>query len=202
MVTTAMARLFWGFLFTMVDFRINRFDIFIDVVGYLLVVLACNTLKGFSRRFGVSFTIAIPMLVLSVLELFRFGGVDLSIAGTRPVDPTGSVVAATVGFLIVMFFLDLVMVYNICAGIWEMAEERGRRELASEAHSRWILYLAMAITGTLLLAITVWAWSIDSPGIGDFVGVFLLFFIFVIIVTVLFLIMLRHAQNQIGGHAA
>lgn len=195
-MTTAFSQLFWGFLFTMLDFRINRFDILPDIVGLLLIVLACNELRRYQARFNVAFAIAIPLLVLSLIELLRIGSIDVSFVGTRPVDPIGSVIAASVIFALIVFVLDLVMVFHVCAGVWEMAGQRGLNELAREARSRWSLYLATAIIGMLFLLVA--AGSVRSSGaLGGLVALFFLLFVFIIVVTILFLVMLRHAQGQI-----
>jgi hypothetical protein len=121
-MTTAFAQLFWGFLFDLIDFRINRFDLMPDVIGFLLIMLGCNTLRRYNLRFSVSFAIAIPLMIFSLFDLVHVRGVQLSIDASG--GPVGAAIGISVLLAIFVFALDLVMTYNVCAGSgrWPMSE--------------------------------------------------------------------------------
>lgn len=193
-MTTAFAQLFWGFLFTLADFRVNGFDILPDVVGFLLISLACNSLRRMNTRFSTAYPIAVILLVVSVIDLLRIGGVRLDALGMG--DAPGSVIVGSALVGLALFVLDLVMVYQICSGIREMAATRSLHELASEAQSRWVMYVVTATAGFVVFGVSALA-AFLSGSLGGMVAIFGLFFVAYIVVIVLFLIMLRHAQTRI-----
>ncbi len=190
---TAFAQLFWGFLLIILSFEINEFDILPDAIGYLLVVLAARTLAAHHPRFGTAYVIAIPLFALSVLDL-AFAGVEFSgVASSRGF--SGLAIAASLLVGLVVLVLQLVMVFNVCTAIAEMAVARGLHGLAEEARARWTLYLAMTIAGFVATAVAFGLYR--SGGEGGAAALALLFFVFVLVVAVLFLKMLRRAQHEI-----
>ena len=193
-MTRAFGQLFWGFFFVMLSFRINRFDILPDVVGYILIFLGTGALAMHNDRFRAAKNASIPLMVLAGIDFIA------SLGGTSPqrggIDvPLSNAIGLAVILGIATLVLSLLMAYNVCMGIADMAGERGLTDLQREARSRWYLYLAVTIGGFLFLLMALAAVrSGNTAGLG---ALFLLFFIFVIIAAILFLIMLRRAQNQV-----
>jgi len=65
MVANGFNKLYWGFLFILIDFRINGFDILPDIIGYILFAFAFSALASGSSHFVLAGRYNIPMIILS-----------------------------------------------------------------------------------------------------------------------------------------
>lgn len=145
---TPFGKLFWGLLLVLLDFTINGFDILVDLVGYILVVVGLGELASRNRNFQRARPFGIVLLALSVLDLFtqrpsgREADVDVGLFGSAAL-----AVIFSVGLLIV----NLLLVYYICSGIADMARGIGDAELAHTAMRRWQVYLWAQVAAVLLL---------------------------------------------------
>ena len=172
MKESAFNKLFWGFLLIMLSFRIQGFDIFPDIVGYLLFASAFNDLASSSNFFSIASKYNIPMIVLSIFSIYQ-----------RPVQ-SGEISFNVLGVLgipiaIAAFVLTLLVVYNLFMGIKDMAEKQGQFELAKESVESWNKYklLMIAIACALLFALI--------PFLGIFYIVFIIIVSIIITVSIL-----------------
>lgn len=144
--------LFWGFIF-LFDFRLGGFDILPDFIGYIFIYSGLIRLTNINERFKTVKSISLLLVFLSIPEIYQISTTDL--LGYF----TGILLAA---ISLITTLLQIVLVYNICQGIIEMANERGNFQLSSKAKNRWLLYLVVNITiiaGTalpLILVVLFW----------------------------------------------
>jgi hypothetical protein len=135
-------QLYWGFLFVMVDFRIQGFDVLPDVIGYMLFAAGLGALASESVHFGPASRLNVAMIFLSLFSLYeppiQGGGVRIG-----PFGPLGMLIgiAATV--------VSLLVVYHMFKGIGDMAARQDKAEIAGEAATRWHQYLMLQLA-TLL----------------------------------------------------
>lgn len=131
-------KLFWGFIFIMISFRIQGVDILPDIVGYLLFASAFKNLELSSTCFNTASKYNIPMIILSIFSIYQSPvqgqGVQL-----------GSLGLFTIPIAIASFILNLLIIYNLFMGIKEMAEKRQESDLASDADRQWNSYKMLQI---------------------------------------------------------
>lgn len=140
-------KLFWGFLIVLIDIRINGFDLLIDLVGYLLVVIGLGELARRNPMFGRARPFAFVLMMLSVFEFFTVQRIDET---TPDVGLFGSTALAVV-FSIALLVINLLLVFYICRGIAEMAGAGS--DLAERAKMRWQFFLWAQVGAEALIAI-------------------------------------------------
>lgn len=144
MVEKGLNKLFWGFIFIMLSFRIQGFDILPDVVGYLLFAFAFKDLISSSDFFSKASKYNIALIVLSIFSIYE-----------RPTQAEG-IHLGSLGILgviigIAALILNLLVVYNIFMGINEIAYTQEKYDLAEDSQKKWKLYLMLQIAIWLVL---------------------------------------------------
>jgi hypothetical protein len=140
-------KLFWGLLIVFVDLRINGFDLLIDLLGYVVVVIGLGELARRNRNFDRARPYATVLLILSALDLFtRTPTGDSSVSAGLFGSPGWAI-----AFAIALAFVNLMLVYLVCRGIGEMATQAGATDLADLSHTRWFFFIATYVGSTLLL---------------------------------------------------
>lgn len=138
MYQDGLNKFYWGFLFTMVDFKIQGVDVLPDIVGYILFAIGFGILAANNQHFEKARSFNIPMIILSIFSIYekpvQGGGVQLGTFGLWGV-LIG--IAATV--------LNLLVVYNLFMGIKDMADQQEKSDLSEEAEKRWSQYLGLQI---------------------------------------------------------
>lgn len=136
-------KLFWGFFFIMLNFRILGFDILPDIVGYIFFASGISELISNSDFFNKAAKYNVPMLILSILSIYQppaqSGGISLGLLGIF-----------SIPIAIASFVINLLLVYSIFMGIKEMAEKLGQYDLMEESGKRWNQYKVLQLA--LLLA--------------------------------------------------
>lgn len=131
-------KLYWGFLFVMVDFRIQGFDILPDIVGYILFAIGFSILTASSIHFKTASSFNIPMIILSLFSIYekpvQGGGIQFG-----PFGLLGIPIA------IASFAFNLLVVYHIFMGIKEMAEKQDQLDIYEEADQRWQQYIILQV---------------------------------------------------------
>lgn len=139
-------KLYWGFLFVMIDFKIQGFDILPDIVGYILFAIGFSILAERSTYFKKSATFNIPMIILSILSIYeqpsKGSGIQLGQFGLL------SIPIAIAGLV-----FSLLVVYNLFLGIKEMAETQGQMDIYSEADNRWRQFLMLQLVALLAIVL-------------------------------------------------
>jgi hypothetical protein len=176
------ARLFWGFLFNLIDLRVSGFDILPDLIGYGFMLSGLRPLERHSVRFAKARSFVLPLLFLSVLDLVQPGG--------EPGDSvSGGVMALILLLGIVSTVIDFLMVFNICCGVAEMARSREFHDLERKAMQRWRLYIGSGIAAVVAIALTL-----SDP--ETFIALIILAAVFAIVVAVLMLLLMRESKNR------
>lgn len=170
---------FWGFLFVMLDFRIQGFDILPDVVGFILFAFGFQALSGYSGYFAKGKMYNLVMLVVSLFGIYerpaQGGGVN--------VNPLGILVG------LVSLVLILVIVHHLLMGIKEMAVNRGRYDLRQEASQKWTYFLVFQLAGLLLFVLIL------VPLL--FVAAAIAYFIWSIVLMVMFMRFMKACGEQL-----
>lgn len=126
----AYSRVAWGLALTLIDFRIQNFDILPDLVGYALIMAGLSGVMPKNRYFDVGRITAFILMIYSISYLF---GKPMEISLTHPVAPTlGQMLIAGAESVV-----QLAMLFGICAGIRLNAASGRRIGLAHYAKRIW-----------------------------------------------------------------
>lgn len=131
-------KLYWGFFFIMFNFRIQGFDIFPDIVGYLFLASGFSCLVSNSSYFGTAAKYNIGMIILSVFSIYQFPAQGNGIH-------FGPLGIWSIPLVIISFVLNLLVIYNLFMGIKEMADKMDQPDLAMESDVRWNQYKMLQI---------------------------------------------------------
>jgi hypothetical protein len=125
--------MFWGFLFFF-DFRIQGFDVLPDIIGYWLIYTGAGDLISHSSYFTMVRKYALPLTIVSIFDIYQI---------QKPIEQFSVdpfvLLFSFIGLLITI--VDLMLVFNLCYGIVEMARAVGNSQLSSNAEVRWKLSL-------------------------------------------------------------
>ncbi|MEG0772240.1 hypothetical protein [Clostridium sp.] len=130
--------LFWGFLFDMIDFRINNFDILPDIIGHILFLIGLLSLASYSVYFNKAKNYSVAMVALSIFGLFQ--GTNVGI-GTN----TRITIGVTLLLVIAALIVYLLLLYNIFMGIKDLATTQQIGEIYDEADKRWVQFIWLQI---------------------------------------------------------
>ncbi|HEY5586250.1 MAG TPA: hypothetical protein VIK78_17375 [Ruminiclostridium sp.] len=140
------SKLYWGFLFIMLDFKIQGVDILPDIIGYILFAVGLSMLAGNSMNFKKAGNFNIPMIIISIFSIYekpaQGGGIQFGPFGILGIPIT-----------IAILVLSLLVVYYIFMGIKDMAQIQGQSDIYEEADNRWrqFLLLQLAILPAFIL---------------------------------------------------
>lgn len=140
----AFRSFYWGFLLTMLDFRINGFDILPDILGFIFFAIGINALLAESEHFQQAQKFNLVMILLSIFSFY---------------EPQAEPGFRSYLFVILISIVSIIatwfLVYHLFMGISEMATYAGQADLAEEAERRWEQYrlLLIATLVTLFLVI-------------------------------------------------
>lgn len=138
MVGIGLSRLYWGFVFVLLGFKIQGFDILPDVIGYLLFASGFYKLSAYSKYFITASKYNLPMIILSLLSIYQPQGQNQGV-NFGPLGVLGIPIA------IAAVVLNLLVVYNLFNGIKEMSNAEGLFDLAAESDDKWNLYKILQI---------------------------------------------------------
>jgi len=139
-------KLYLGFIFIMLSFRIQGFDVLPDTLGYLLFASGFNDLVLHSPHFSKAAKYNISMLILSLFSIYQ----SPVISGDIQFSPFG---IFGIPISIATFVLNLLVVYNLFMGIKDMAENGGQSGIAVESNKIWNQYklLQIAIVSSFVI---------------------------------------------------
>jgi len=188
-VESGFRRVLWGVLVVVVDVNLNGFDVFVDLVGWLMVVSGLGILRVLHPAFAKARAWAIVLALLSVLDLGwletqyvvrQSGNVTYSWDRLWPVRVLQLLGGLAVGWL-------------VCRGVAGRAMEQALPELARRARSvgGWIV-LAHVLGGVAM----AFAWQ--SPRNAKIALVIIPVGLFV---GLLFLLLLRRAGRELSAPA-
>lgn len=173
--------LFWGFILTQFDFRVEGLNMLPDTMGYLIIYHGLEQLMEHNKHFKTARIIALPLVFLSIFDLFTVNQLAHDIKAW--VFLTGGIVTGVV---------DLLLVYHICIGIAELALASRHDDLEIPAYKRWRYYLYAKICYLILTPVMIMGprWT----------GILLLpLFITVIISAILLLKLISRAREAFSS---
>lgn len=134
-------KFYWGFLFVMLDFRLNGFDILPDIIGYALFAAGFGMLAEESGFFVKARNYNVPMIILSLFSIYE-----------QPAQGGGGIQLGPLGWFgvvlgIVSIILGLMVVYNLFMGIKDMAARREQADIYDESHKMWNQFLILQLAG-------------------------------------------------------
>lgn len=137
-------KLFWGFLFIMISFRIQGVDILPDIIGYIFFAVGLSSLSSQSIHFIKARNFNIPMIIISVFSIYEVPAQN----GAAQLGPFGFF-----GILISIasIVLNLLIIYNLFMGIKDMANETALDDLSRETDRRWNQYLMLQIVAVFAI---------------------------------------------------
>lgn len=184
---SAFTYLFWGFLFQLVNFYLQHINVLPDTVGYILIAIGANRLREDNERFHTVFWLSIPLMFLSLPNIHQAAsqasGFNVTLRGGNPL-------LMLVGIL--AWCLAFVLVFQVCKGIEEFANQLQEEDLAIRSRTRWQMYLWMQI-GVVLVVVLAWT---QVASLAVILGVVV--FIYSIIVLFAFLTWLWACRTKLG----
>jgi hypothetical protein len=167
-------RFFWGLLLAILDFKLNRFDVLPDFVGYILISLAASRISSISPAFQ---RVVLPAAALAILDL-----IGMFIVGE---------LAIVLGFFDTV--IDCYMIWCLLGAVATDCGAHGHIDLVASAHSRrrWYVGLRGAIYVLALIAHS----NRDLGSALIVIGV-----VCALILIVLILSLLRSARLRLFGH--
>lgn len=179
---SGLNKLYWGFLFVMLSFRVQGVDLFPDIIGYLFFASGFIELTSSSTYFSIAAKYNIPMLILSIFTIYerpaQGGGIHFGLFGIF-----------SITIAIASFVLNLLVVYNLFMGIKDMAEKNEQPSLMNESYERWNQYKMFSIA-TLFSYILIFI-----PPLA--VVYILILFIIAIILTITILGFLKRCSESL-----
>lgn len=142
MIAKGLDKLYFGFIFIMLSFRIQGIDIFPDIIGYILFAYGLSCLSTYSYYFDKASKYNYPAILLSIFLIYQKpapiegSGLKLGSLGVL-----GLILAATI------IILNLLIVYNIFLGIKDMSDTREKSDISIEAMEKWNYYKYLTIAG-------------------------------------------------------
>lgn len=165
MEKSGFGRLFWGFIFTMINFRINGFDILPNVVGYIFFFSGLNILAWRDEYFESARNKSMALIVLSALLVYTPNNLDISFIFTL------------IGIAVTI--LDFMMVYNICMGIQAITSTSDLYILNGEAQRAWKSYIGLFIATMCSFILVI----IPPLLVIAFIGLFIFSIVLIFIMT-------------------
>jgi hypothetical protein len=177
----AFSKFYLGFLFVMIDFRLQGVDILPDIIGYWMFAGGLSMLASKSGFFEKARSLNMFMIILSIFQIYerpaQGSGINFGLLG-----PVGFLIgiAATI--------LSLIVIYNLFMGIKDMARLQGQTGISEEAEKRWVQYLVLQLAGLLSIVLLI------MPPLAM---VFLMALFILSIVLVIATIGIPHIYNKI-----
>ena len=130
--------LFWGLLFQY-NYYFRGFDILPDFLGYILIYKGLMILASENKYFALASKITLPLIVLSLVNFYNFlYHPDLLLTLSYTLDSVK----------VVVFALNMYLIYNLCRGAIEIAEDI---DDYLENTIRQRLYVYLGIAGVFLI---------------------------------------------------
>lgn len=186
MYASGLNKLFWGFFFMLIDFRIQGFDILPDIIGYVFLYFGINNLISKSDFFDKASKYCIFMLIASLFSIYQFPAMQGGLSfGTFGLLGIFSIILGIISFVI-----NLLLVYNIFMGINVMAGNAEKYDLMYEAERMWGQYRTLQIA-----LITAFVLAIIPPLVFVYI---IVIFIATIVVTINILSFLKRCSDSLG----
>lgn len=145
MVWENFKKVFWGYLFLVIGFRIQGIDILPNFIGYIIIIFGIKNLLEENEHFQKVLNSGYILTILSIFDVYQ--PVTTNTTTFQFSNPLLAVVA------IVSVIADLYFSYHLFMGISNMAEKRTFVEIKFKSEKYWGYYwkLLLAMFGGILL---------------------------------------------------
>jgi hypothetical protein len=193
----------YGLIITVININIQGFDIFPDVIGYILVIIGLGKIEQYEEKFSQAKRIAYLLAVLAAINIVKPQNQNMSGSGnllqttnvTFSAGLFGNIPWLATLLMLVGMAASLAFAYSMCMGMRNLLNRTGDEGLAGICEDRWklIMISQIGLTASMLLALVL------GP-----VGVIITiaFAIFAFIAMILFLLLINHAYRSIDGKEA
>lgn len=137
-----LKQIFIGFVLICLTFRINRFDILPDFLGYIFIANGLNDLSKTNKRYSKAIPFAVILIILS---LFNFYQIPIELDQTNPY-----VIGVFKIIDSIIMFLLLSIIYIICTTTSKIAVKYNEDNLAKKYDLCWHLNLILSLAAFLL----------------------------------------------------
>lgn len=190
----------YGLIITLININIQGFDIFPDVIGYILVVVGLGKIEQYEDNFKLAKRVALIQTVLAAINIVKPQNQDVSAsngffqtanvsfsAGIFGNIPWLAILLALIGTVV-----SIVFAYAMCMGMKNLLIRTGDEILAGTCEDRWKLLLIsqVGLVVSMLLALAL-------GSIGIIISI--VFAIFAFVAMILFLLLINHAYRSIDG---
>ncbi|MCA0757167.1 hypothetical protein KP806_19060 [Paenibacillus sp. N4] len=132
---SALRRLGWGLLFPLVDLHLGIFDIFPDIIGYVMILFSLGRLGAVDGGFKAASLLAGILILLSLPQLVTKTSIDINQLAAAPLGLHVYMQAASI--------LHALLVYFIFRGLHAIAEPIAPRELRDALTFRLKFYMTL-----------------------------------------------------------
>ncbi|MEL7654754.1 MAG: hypothetical protein AAGU75_02470 [Bacillota bacterium] len=193
---------FWGLLFTVINIRIQGFDIVPDIIGYIMIIIGLGRIEKYEEKFNSAKKISYVLAVMALVSIYQ-----APIQSTVNQDGMMGTAASSVNFsagifgsnallgtlmMIAGLAANIYFTYTMCMGMKTLLEQVGDAALAGICEDRWKLVLAAQIGLVVSIAFAM----LQIP-FGSIMTI--LFAALALIAMVLFLLLVHHAYQNIHG---
>jgi len=166
----------------MFDFRLGGIDILPDFIGFILFYTGLEGLIQRNQHFAAARQYALPLIFLSLFDIYQVQRPEFNI------DLPGGI-SLVIGLITTV--LSLLMVYNLCTGIAEVARAQDNTRLQENALVKWNYYLI----ANLLYLFSFLFVAIIIPPLA--VIVVLLAIVAFIVVPIMMMLLMKQANEEL-----
>lgn len=190
----------YGLIITVININIQGFDIFPDVIGYIMVVIGLGKIVKYEEKFDLARKVAYILTVLSAINIVKPQAQDPSVvAGPMQMNNVtysagifGNIPWLATLLMFVGMAASIAFAYAMCMGMKNLLIRTGDEYLAGVCESRWKLLLISQVGLTASMLLSMLAFPL-------IITVALAFAIFAFIAMILFLLLINHAYRSIDG---
>ncbi|GGM40784.1 hypothetical protein GCM10011351_28740 [Paraliobacillus quinghaiensis] len=179
----AFHKMFWGFLFVLLEIHIIVVDILPDPIGYILIILGLAWFRESYNEAKKAHQFAIVLTVLSIPSVF------ISQQAVNQIGTFGSA-SGTYGFI--MQALNLILVFMVFQLLLKVADQAGENELVRGTTILFKMYMTVMILALILPIFTV---GVVNPVFTSLVVVITLL---ALVLEIVYLVWLRKF-SKLGG---
>lgn len=190
----------YGLIITVININIQGFDIFPDVIGYIMVIIGLGKIAPYEEKFDLARRISYILTVLAAINIVKpqtqapsvVAGPLQANSVTYSAGIFGNVPWLATLLMFVGMAASIAFAYSMCMGMRNLLIRTGDEALAGVCENRWKLLLIsqLGLTASMLLAF------VSFPLI---ITVAMAFAIFAFIAMILFLLLINHAYRSIDG---
>ncbi len=190
----------YGLIITVININIQGFDIFPDVIGYIMVIIGLGRIEQYEEKFGQAKRIAYILTVLAAINIYKPQTQDPSVVAgplqANSVTFSAGIFGNIPWLATLLMFLgmaaNLVFLYAMCMGMKNLLIRTGDETLAGVCDNRWTLLLIsqIGLSASILLAFVSFPLIITAA---------MAFVIFAFVAMILFLLLINHTYRSIEG---